>query len=97
MNDIDLRSALEAPLRPAPYRDTPEPPPPPPERGGAGRRLLGLAVRLAQVQNPPSNALVLLDDPTHLNDAGPVCVDSQSTPPIDPQAGAPLLDLRVNF
>jgi RND family efflux transporter MFP subunit len=44
VNDIDLRSALEAPLRPAPYRDTPEPPPPPPERGGAGRRLLGLAV-----------------------------------------------------
>jgi hypothetical protein len=54
-------------------------------------------VRLAQVQNPPSKALVLLDDPTHLNHAGPICVDSQSTPPIDAQAGALLLDLRVNF
>jgi hypothetical protein len=54
-------------------------------------------VRLAQVQNPPSTALVLLDDPTHLNHAGPICVDSGSTSPIDPQAGALLLDLRVNF
>src|SRR5215471_9880708 len=52
--------------------------------------------RLAQVQNPPSNAVVKLDDPTHLNQAGPVCVDSKSTS-IDPSAGSVLLSLRVNF
>ncbi len=34
--------------------------------------------RLAQVQNPPATALVLLDDPTHLNAAGPVCVNNQA-------------------
>jgi len=54
-------------------------------------------VRLAQVQNPPDDAFVLLDDPTHLNETGPVCVDSASADPIDPQAGALLLELRVNF
>jgi hypothetical protein len=53
-------------------------------------------IRLAQVQNPPSSAVVLLDDPTHHNEAGPVCVDSQPTS-IDPSKGAVLLDLRVNF
>jgi hypothetical protein len=53
-------------------------------------------VRLAQVQNPPSTALVKLDDPTHLNMAGPVCVDSQTTS-VDPSAGPVLLSLRLNF
>ena len=53
-------------------------------------------VRLAQVQNPPSTALVKLDDPTHLNMAGPVCVDSQTTS-VDPSAGSVLLSLRLNF
>jgi hypothetical protein len=52
--------------------------------------------RLAQVQNPPSTAVVKLDDPTHHNQAGPVCVDSQPTS-VDPSAGAVLLSLRVNF
>jgi hypothetical protein len=55
-------------------------------------------VRLAQVQNPPSSASVLLDDATPLNHAGPICVDSHSpATPIDPAAGALLLDLRVKF
>ena len=55
-------------------------------------------VRLAQVQNPPSSALVLLDDPTPLNHNGPICVDSHSpATPISPPAGALLLSLRVNF
>jgi hypothetical protein len=52
-------------------------------------------IRLAQVQNPPSTALVLLDDGTPHTNLGPVCVDSQPTT-IDPSAGAVLLDLRVN-
>jgi hypothetical protein len=52
--------------------------------------------RLAQVQNPPSSAIVLLDDPTHLNGAGPHCVDSQSTL-VKPEKGSVLLDLRLNF
>jgi len=53
-------------------------------------------VRLAQVQNPPSTALVLLDDPTPLNAAGPVFADSSSVS-IDPSKGPLLLSLRVNF
>jgi hypothetical protein len=52
--------------------------------------------RLAQVQNPPSTALVLLDDPSHLNAAGPVCVNSQTTL-VDPAKGSVLLSLRLNF
>ncbi len=52
--------------------------------------------RLAQVQNPPSTALVLLDDPTHLNAAGPVCVNSQPTL-VNPAKGSVLLSLRLNF
>ena len=56
-------------------------------------------IRLAQVQDPPALALVLLDDSTDLVDSGPVCLDSASPPsgPIDPVAGALLLSLRVNF
>lgn len=53
-------------------------------------------IRLSQVQNPPSNALVILDDATHLTTQGPVCVDSASTS-VDPSQGSVLLDLRVNF
>lgn len=53
-------------------------------------------VRLSQVQNPPATALVLLDDPTQLNAAGPTFHDSTATS-IDPTAGPLLLDLRVNF
>ena len=53
-------------------------------------------IRLAQVQNPPSTALILLDDPTPLNNPSPVCVDSQPTS-VDPTQGAVLLSLRVNF
>jgi hypothetical protein len=53
-------------------------------------------IRLAQVQNPPSTALVLMDDATALTDPGPICVDSATTT-VDPAAGAVLLSLRVNF
>lgn len=53
-------------------------------------------IRLAQVQNPPASATVLLDDPTNWTDPGPVCIGSTSTS-IDPAAGPLLLSLRVNF
>lgn len=53
-------------------------------------------IRLSQVQNPPNAALVLLDDPTNLTNAGPVCVDSAPTS-INPAAGALLLYLNVNY
>lgn len=53
-------------------------------------------VRLSQVQDPPSNALVLLDDGTDLIDIGPICVNSQTTS-VDPSLGAVLISLRVNF
>ncbi len=53
-------------------------------------------VRLAQVQNPPSSALVRLDDATALNASGPVCVTSAATS-VDPSQGEVLLSLRVNF
>ena len=53
-------------------------------------------IRLAQVQDPPDNALVLLDDGTDQTAPGPVCVDSTPTS-IDPEAGALLLSLRLNF
>lgn len=53
-------------------------------------------IRLAQVQNPPSTASVILDDATHLNQAGPICVDSHSIS-IDPAKGPLLLSLRLNF
>jgi len=55
-------------------------------------------IRIAQVQNPPATALVLLDDAAALTDPGPVCVDSaEPAEPIHPSAGALLLSLRVNF
>ena len=57
-------------------------------------------IRLAQVQDPPSTALVLLDDATDLVNMGPVCVDSAQLPAgsaIDPSAGSVLLSLRVYF
>jgi len=53
-------------------------------------------IRLAQVQDPPSSAIVRLDDGTDLTNPGPVCVDSQATS-VDPTTGAVLLSLRLNF
>lgn len=53
-------------------------------------------VRLAQLQDPPATALVLLDDPTHLTAVGPLCVNSQSTT-VDPTVGAVRLNIFVNF
>ena len=55
-------------------------------------------IRLAQVQDPPATALVLLDDGDDLVDPGPVCTDSAApAEPVDPAIGALLLSLRVNF
>ena len=53
-------------------------------------------IRLAQVEDPPSFALVLLDDGTDRTALGPICVDSASTN-IASADGAVLLSLRVNF
>jgi hypothetical protein len=53
-------------------------------------------IRLSQVQDPPSSAIVRLDDGTDLTNPGPICVNSQSTA-IDPKAGAVFLSLRTNF
>jgi hypothetical protein len=53
-------------------------------------------IRLDQLQDPPSSAIVLLDDGTDLTNAGPVCVDSQAAD-IDPATGAVFLSFRVNF
>jgi hypothetical protein len=53
-------------------------------------------IRLAQIQNPPVNALVQLDDGTDQTNPGPICVDSQPTT-VDPSLGEVLLSLRVNF
>lgn len=56
-------------------------------------------VRLAQVQNPPASALVLLDDGADLTATGPVCVNS--APPfggrINPEPGSLLVSLRLNY
>ena len=55
-------------------------------------------IRLAQVQNPPSSALVVLDDGTDLTDQGPLCVNSLTVKPaIKARRGPVLLSLRVNF
>ena len=53
-------------------------------------------IRLAQVQDPPATALVLLDDGTDLTNAGPVCIDSEAVS-IDPSVGAVRLSFRVNY
>ena len=53
-------------------------------------------IRLDQLQDPPSTALVMLDDGTDLTNPGPVCVDSAATS-VDPSLGAVRLSLRVNF
>jgi hypothetical protein len=53
-------------------------------------------IRLAQIQTPPSSAVVKLDDGTDQTNPGPICVDSQPTT-VDPSLGEVLLSLRVNF
>jgi hypothetical protein len=53
-------------------------------------------IRLAQVQTPPSSAIVKLDDGTDQTNPGPICVDSAATT-VDPGLGEVLLSLRVNF
>lgn len=53
-------------------------------------------IRLAQVQNPPQSAIVILDDATDQTNPGPICVDSAATN-VNPSLGEVLIDLRVNF
>ncbi|OGQ78726.1 MAG: hypothetical protein A3F90_06165 [Deltaproteobacteria bacterium RIFCSPLOWO2_12_FULL_60_19] len=53
-------------------------------------------IRLAQVQDPPSTAIVQLDDPTVQPNTDPVCVDSTATS-VDPSLGALLLSFRLDF
>jgi hypothetical protein len=53
-------------------------------------------IRLSQLQDPPSTALVRLDDATHQVNPGPVCVDSVPTT-VNPALGEVRMDLRVNF
>lgn len=55
-------------------------------------------IRIAQLQDPPTRTLVLLDDATAQPSPGPVCTESlQSETPIDPSAGSLELSLRLNF
>lgn len=53
-------------------------------------------VVISQVQDPPSNEVIVLDDTTPLTHRGPICVDSAYAS-IDPAAGPLLLKLSVNF
>lgn len=62
----------------------------------SNRRSFITQIRLAQVQDPPGTAIVLLDDGTNQTNPGPVCVDSAATS-VDPSLGSVLLSLRVNF
>jgi hypothetical protein len=59
-------------------------------------------IGLAQIQDPPGTALVMLQDTTPLTATGPVCVSTRPATtllhgPIDPNAGSLELSLRVNF
>lgn len=62
----------------------------------SNRRSFISQVRLAQVQTPPQNAFIQMDDGTNQTNPGPICVDIASGP-IDPSLGEVLLSLRVNF
>jgi hypothetical protein len=55
--------------------------------------------RLAQIDRTDAhNALVQLDDPTHLDATGPICANSQLvSPPIKASGGSTLLSFRVFF
>jgi hypothetical protein len=53
-------------------------------------------MRLDQVQDPPSSALVRLDDGTDQTTMRPVCVNSQPTS-VDPSRGAVRLSFRLQF
>jgi len=54
-------------------------------------------IRLAQLQDPPGTASVLLDDATDQKATGPTCVDTVPSVEINPASGALRLSLRVNF
>jgi hypothetical protein len=62
----------------------------------SNRRSFITQIRLAQVQNPPSSAIVKLDDGTNQINPGPICIDSGTTL-VDPSLGEVLISLRVNF
>jgi hypothetical protein len=53
-------------------------------------------VRLAQLQDPPNSAIVILDDGTDQLNPGPICVNSQPTT-ADPRLGALRLSIGFNF
>jgi hypothetical protein len=53
-------------------------------------------IRLAQVEDPPGSAAVVLDDGTDQTAVGPIHVAS-SPARVDPDDGALLVSLRVNF
>jgi hypothetical protein len=55
-------------------------------------------IRISEVQNPPSTALVRLDDGTDLSSVGPLCVDSRAVNfPIPTTKGPLLLNIKFNF
>jgi hypothetical protein len=62
----------------------------------SNRRSFITQIRLAQVNDPPSSATVMLDDGTDQTAVGPICVNSTTTT-VDPSRGEVLLSLRVNF
>jgi hypothetical protein len=53
-------------------------------------------IRIAEVQNPPSSAIVRMDDATPLNAVGPTCVNSKATS-ITVGSNPLLLSLRFSF
>jgi hypothetical protein len=54
-------------------------------------------IRLAQIQNPPATALVVLEDPTAQDASGPICVNSAPpfSGPVDSRNGSVLLSFRI--
>jgi hypothetical protein len=58
------------------------------------------SIQLVQVQDPPSSATLVLDDPTDQPNTDPVCVDTDPdallTEPIDPAVGGLRLSLGIN-
>jgi hypothetical protein len=53
-------------------------------------------IRLSQTSDPPTSAVVRLDDGTDRLSTTPVCIDSATTS-VDPEAGSIEVALRLNF
>jgi hypothetical protein len=66
------------------------------DNGNDGSTSFITQIRLAQLQDPPSSALVRMDDATDHVNPGPICVDSQEVE-IDPADGALRASLRLDF